>query len=160
MRVYVNLSLKKRFANRLGFAGELIPERNKKRDIRNWHHTAEKYKEAFHTDFSANRGDIPIIHGDCDGKLVGPLQSYPTTQFSTLFVVSIMVENILKLLGELMKLVKELKEEVKGQRHEINYLRGLIENCAGCQQAQPLRENCQYSNPCFPGELRQYPRSW
>uniref|UniRef100_A0AAG5CPB1 Thrombospondin n=1 Tax=Anopheles atroparvus TaxID=41427 RepID=A0AAG5CPB1_ANOAO len=106
--------------------GEVIPERNKKRDIRNWHHTSEKYKQEIHTDFSSNRGDIPIIHGDCD-------------------------ENILKLLGELLKLVKELKEEVKGQRHEITYLRGLIENCAGCQQAQPLRENCQYSNPCFPG---------
>lgn len=41
------------------------------------------------------------------------------------------------------------REEVAHQTNEINHLRRLIENCAGC--APPTRENCDNLNPCFEG---------
>lgn len=107
-------------------------EKNKKRDIRDWYQSNEKYhEERIDLRNNANRrGDIPILHGDCD-------------------------ENLAKSLAELMALVKLLRDEVKAQRGEIQYLRGLIENCAGCQKApEPItRDNCKYSNPCFPGMI-------
>jgi syndecan 4 len=67
------------------------------------------------------------MHGDCD-------------------------ENLLKMISELLRLVKELREEVNSQRGEVQYLRTLLENCAGCREAQPIiKSGCQYENPCFPG---------
>jgi hypothetical protein len=60
----------------------------------------------------------------------------------------------LKSLAELLALVKQLREDVRGQSTQIQYLHQLIENCAGCKQpAESLRENCDYANPCFPGNL-------
>lgn len=59
---------------------------------------------------------------------------------------------MLKLLAELLALVKQLREEINSQRSEIQYLRSLLENCAGCkEQPQQLRVGCQYENPCYPG---------
>ncbi|XP_053693296.1 cartilage oligomeric matrix protein [Sabethes cyaneus] len=108
--------------------GGIPYERNKKRDVRNWHRGSERYREERVELRNPNtRGDIPILHGDCD-------------------------ENLSKSLNELIMLVKELREEVRRQREEIGHLRHLIENCAGCQKApESLRESCQNSNPCFPG---------
>ncbi|XP_038110404.1 cartilage oligomeric matrix protein [Culex quinquefasciatus] len=103
-------------------------EKNKKRDVRNWYRGNEKYREErFEVRNSNTRGDIPILHGDCD-------------------------ENLAKSLNELIAMVRELREEVKRQREEIQHLRSLIENCAGCQKSpEPLRDSCQQHNPCFPG---------
>lgn len=43
-------------------------EKNKKRDVRNWYRGNEKYREErFEVKNSNTRGDIPILHGDCDG---------------------------------------------------------------------------------------------
>ncbi|XP_055547230.1 cartilage oligomeric matrix protein isoform X2 [Wyeomyia smithii] len=135
--------LKRKHSQKTGSTGKLLKnkksvyeqvesilpyERNKKRDVRNWHRGNERYREErFEVRNTNNRGDIPIIHGDCD-------------------------ENLSKSLNELIALVKELREEIRRQRDEIGQLRSLIENCAGCQKApEPLRESCQSSNPCFPG---------
>lgn len=44
-------------------------DKNKKRDIRDWHHE-ERYR-SFSTPADSSphrRGDIPVIHGDCDGE--------------------------------------------------------------------------------------------
>ncbi|XP_058454904.1 cartilage oligomeric matrix protein isoform X2 [Malaya genurostris] len=103
-------------------------ERNKKREVRNWQRGNEKHREErFETRSSNTRGDIPILHGDCD-------------------------ENTSKLLNELMVLVKELRVEIRKQREETQHLRDLIENCAGCQKSpEALRESCQNQNPCFSG---------
>lgn len=46
-------------------------ERNKKRDIRNWYQSAnDRYNDAIEDKprDTLRRGDIPILHGDCDGK--------------------------------------------------------------------------------------------
>lgn len=103
-------------------------EKNKKRDVRNWYRGNDRYREERMEIRNSNtRGDIPILHGDCD-------------------------ENLAKSLNELIAMVRELREEVKRQREEIQHLRSLIENCAGCQRSpEPLRESCQHNNPCFPG---------
>lgn len=103
-------------------------ERNKKRDVRNWYRGNDKYREERYDVRNTNtRGDIPIMHGDCD-------------------------ENLARSLNELIQMVRELREEVRRQREEIQQLRSLIENCAGCQKAPTqLRESCQHNNPCFPG---------
>lgn len=103
-------------------------ERNKKRDVRNWYRGNDKYREErFELRNTNTRGDIPILHGDCD-------------------------ENLARSLNELITMVRELREEVRRQREEIQQLRSLIENCAGCQKApEQLRESCQNNNPCFPG---------
>lgn len=49
-------------------------ERNKKRDIRNWYQsTNDRFNDAIDDkprDASPRRGDIPILHGDCDGMLL------------------------------------------------------------------------------------------
>lgn len=45
-------------------------ERNKKRDIRNWYQSAnDHYNDAIEEKprDTLRRGDIPILHGDCDG---------------------------------------------------------------------------------------------
>lgn len=48
-------------------------EKNKKRDIRNWYQSVnDRYNDAAVEDKNRDdlrRGDIPIIHGDCDGML-------------------------------------------------------------------------------------------
>lgn len=47
-----------------------IAERNKKRDIRNWYQSAnERYTDSLEDKSrdTLRRGDIPILHGDCDG---------------------------------------------------------------------------------------------
>lgn len=46
-------------------------EKNKKRDIRNWYQSAnDRYNDAIEEKprDTLRRGDIPILHGDCDGK--------------------------------------------------------------------------------------------
>lgn len=46
-------------------------ERNKKRDVRNWYRGNDKYREErFELRNTNTRGDIPILHGDCDGKCI------------------------------------------------------------------------------------------
>lgn len=52
---------------------ELYTEKNKKRDIRNWYQSAnDRYNDAVEDKNrdTLRRGDIPILHGDCDGKFV------------------------------------------------------------------------------------------
>lgn len=59
-----------------------------------------------------------------------------------------------KAIQDLLALVKLLREEVAHQTSEINHLRRLIENCAGCRESEPqitIKENCDNSNPCFEG---------
>lgn len=57
-----------------------------------------------------------------------------------------------KAIQDLLALVKLLREEVAYQTNEINQLRRLIENCAGCREtATVTRENCDNLNPCFEG---------
>lgn len=59
---------------------------------------------------------------------------------------------ISKAIQDLLALVKLLREEVAHQTNEINHLRRLIENCAGCRETAPIiKENCDNSNPCFDG---------
>lgn len=48
-------------------------EKNKKRDIRNWYQSAnDRYNDAVEDKNrdTLRRGDIPILHGDCDGKFI------------------------------------------------------------------------------------------
>lgn len=105
-------------------------ERNKKRDIRNWYQSAnDRYNEAIEEKprDTLRRGDIPILHGDCDDIMSKAIQ-------------------------DLLALVKLLREEVAHQTNEINHLRRLIENCAGCRETAPIaKENCDNLNPCFDG---------
>lgn len=55
-----------------------------------------------------------------------------------------------KAIQDLLALVKLLREEVAHQTNEINHLRRLIENCAGCRETEPTsKENCDTANPCF-----------
>lgn len=47
-------------------------ERNKKRDIRNWYQSAnDRFNDANEEKpRELRRGDIPILHGDCDGMWI------------------------------------------------------------------------------------------
>lgn len=57
-----------------------------------------------------------------------------------------------KAIQDLLQLVKLLREEVAHQTNEINHLRRLIENCAGCRETTPIiKENCDTFNPCYDG---------
>lgn len=58
-----------------------------------------------------------------------------------------------KAIQDLLALVKLLREEVAHQTNEINHLRRLIENCAGCRETSQMvvKENCDNLNPCFDG---------
>lgn len=56
-----------------------------------------------------------------------------------------------KAIQDLLALVKLLREEVAHQTNEINHLRRLIENCAGCRETIVVKENCDNLNPCFDG---------
>lgn len=57
-----------------------------------------------------------------------------------------------KAIQDLLALVKLLREEVAHQTNEINHLRRLIENCAGCREIAPVaKENCDTMNPCYDG---------
>lgn len=48
--------------------------------------------------------------------------------------------------------MKQLRDDIAHQRSEISHLRNLLENCAGCKEtSQPIRDNCQSTNPCFQG---------
>lgn len=47
-------------------------------------------------------------------------------------------------------IVKQLRDDVGKQKTEIQHLRYLIENCAGCQQP-PEPDTCRTANHCFPG---------
>lgn len=46
----------------------LFKEKNKKRDIRNWYQS-DRFNDAIEEKprDTLRRGDIPILHGDCDG---------------------------------------------------------------------------------------------
>lgn len=57
-----------------------------------------------------------------------------------------------KAIQDLLALVKLLREEVAHQTNEINHLRRLIENCAGCRETVAIvKENCDNLNPCYDG---------
>ncbi|XP_037910379.1 cartilage oligomeric matrix protein isoform X2 [Hermetia illucens] len=109
-------------------------EKNKKRDIRDWYHqtNSERYQHEVpvdNTQEAQRRGDIPIMHGDCEDALT-------------------------RSMSDLMQMVKLLRDDVAHQRQEIANLRNIMENCAGCKEPAPLREpqpSCKTANPCFPG---------
>jgi hypothetical protein len=64
------------------------------------------------------------------------------------------VENLLRGINDLIELVKKLQRDIANQHEDIRRLQSLIENCAGCREAQPLRlDTCQYANPCFQGKF-------
>lgn len=49
----------------------LGPEKNRKRDVRDWQREDRGFRQNAHNAPSESsvlrRGDIPVIHGDCDG---------------------------------------------------------------------------------------------
>ncbi|XP_053962504.1 uncharacterized protein LOC128866050 isoform X2 [Anastrepha ludens] len=109
-------------------------EKNKKRDVRNFYNSDsyERFTQRqLPLDFE-QRGDIPMMHGDCEDALA-------------------------KSISDLMALVKLLREDIAHQREEIAYLRKLLENCAGCKEYSASSNNlriestCRTSNPCYPG---------
>jgi len=53
------------------------------------------------------RGDISVVHGDCD-------------------------ENLLARMNDLIALVKKLEKDIANQHGDVRRLQSLIENCAGC----------------------------
>ena len=117
-------------------------EKNRKRDLNQYYRTNE-----FVNNNLPDRGDIPIIHGDCDGKY----NQY--FLISTLIFKLFFAENLLRGLNDLIALVKKLQQDIANQHADIRRLQSLIENCAGCQEQGSLRmETCQYANPCFPGK--------
>lgn len=74
--------------------------------------------------------------------------------FSYFLFLGACVDLISKAIQDLLALVKLLREEVAHQSGEISHLRRLIENCAGCREAEPvhiIKENCDTANPCFTG---------
>ncbi|XP_037959915.1 uncharacterized protein LOC119689209 isoform X2 [Teleopsis dalmanni] len=112
-------------------------EKNKKRDVRNWFNhepqvgssSNEQYRQQETSLDIERRGDIPVMHGDCEDALA-------------------------KSLSDLMALVKLLREDIAHQRQEIAYLRMLLENCAGCKEPSNnirVEPTCRTSNPCYPG---------
>lgn len=154
------------------------PEKNKKRDIssRNWYQsTNDRFSDAVdekNRDNPPRRGDIPILHGDCDGNFSRTFSlifikfnlqkkyflflSIPLTRpkYYVNFIRSFptFIDIMSKAIQDLLALVKLLREEVAHQTNEINHLRRLIENCAGCRETTPIvRENCDNLNPCFEG---------
>ncbi|XP_004522857.1 cartilage oligomeric matrix protein isoform X1 [Ceratitis capitata] len=109
-------------------------EKNKKRDVRNFYNSDNSYERytqrQLPLDFE-QRGDIPMMHGDCEDALA-------------------------KSISDLMALVKLLREDIAHQREEIAYLRKLLENCAGCKEPTAnnnlrIEPTCRTSNPCYPG---------
>lgn len=49
-------------------------------------------------------------------------------------------------------MIQQLRDDIGKQKVEIQYLRHLLETCAGCQpQPEPVKSNCDLSNPCFQG---------
>ncbi|XP_068140578.1 cartilage oligomeric matrix protein isoform X2 [Drosophila tropicalis] len=111
-------------------------EKNKKRDVRsNWYDEPTLSREGadqrqVEVPTDNERGDIPIMHGDCEDALA-------------------------RSLSDLIALVKMLREDVAHQRQEIAYLRMLLENCAGCKEPHNsenlIRVDCRTANPCYPG---------
>lgn len=104
----------------------------KKRDTRHWYDREQNDRRV--PDDRENelrrRSDIPIVHADCD-------------------------DMIAKGINDLYAIIKQLRDDVGKQTAEIQHLRHLIENCAGCQDqpqpTQPPRDSCAYSNPCYHG---------
>lgn len=52
----------------------IISEKNKKRDIRDWYQQqsgSDRYRDQPDGNNDIyRRGDIPVLHGDCDGKCI------------------------------------------------------------------------------------------
>lgn len=140
-------------------------EKNKKRDIPDWYQSgSDRYGDSINDKSREilRRGDIPILHGDCDGnEYYQNLIAHPTDHsivslslpLFLFFPMSYEITDALtKAVQDLIVLVKQLREDVAHQTAEINHLRRLIENCAGCREpVQINRENCQNANPCFEG---------
>lgn len=134
-------------------------EKAHKRDLNH-----QYYRTSERSDFRAvassnlpTRGDIPITHGDCDGEFQCQIMSTPLNRLISLSLTHFQIENLLRGINDLIALVKKLREDVAAQNADIKRLQSLIENCAGCQEPQPLRmDTCQYANPCFPGENRLF----
>lgn len=125
------------------FAGS---EKNRKRDLNQYFRANEDLR----TNNFPGRGDIPIIHGDCDGM----------TSIRTSCLFSILIwhfaENLLRSINDLIALVKKLQQDIANQHADIRRLQSLIENCAGCKEAAPIRARpdiCATANICFPGKL-------
>ncbi|XP_026463101.1 cartilage oligomeric matrix protein-like [Ctenocephalides felis] len=72
------------------------------------------------------RGDIPIMHSDCDDLLV-------------------------QTLIELIAVVKHLRGEVEQQKGDIHWIRNKLEQCDICNRPEPVREIDCTTYPCFPG---------
>lgn len=45
-------------------------EKNRKRDVRDYYSSRDERNDVRTTGNLARRGDIPIIHGDCDGNQI------------------------------------------------------------------------------------------
>lgn len=60
----------------------------------------------------------------------------------------------MKGINELTDLVKSIKQELAYQNAEVKHIQSLIESCAACQAITEVEQDtCQYSNPCFQGEI-------
>lgn len=129
----------------LNFQGS---EKNRKRDLNAYYRAADRDDIRAASNLPG-RGDIPIIHGDCDGNRQKALESFKNSKYFRFFS-----ENLLRGINDLIALVKKLQQDIANQHADIKRLQSLIENCAACQEPQNLRrvDTCQYANPCFPGE--------
>lgn len=65
----IKLNHFKRFKHEILFFDSFL-EKNKKRDIRDWYQPAsERVRDQTDaTNEVLRRGDIPVLHGDCDGR--------------------------------------------------------------------------------------------
>lgn len=133
-------------------------EKNKKRDIRDWYQSgSDRYGDMINDKSREilRRGDIPVLSGDCDGKHAWSHHFVWSNKqhFSSILIPFLCCTDALtKAIQDLIALVKQLREDVARQTNEINHLRHLIENCAGCRETAPVsRETCQNANPCFDG---------
>lgn len=72
-----------------------------------------------------------------------------------LWEFDIFTENLLRSINDLIALVKKLQQDIANQHADIRRLQSLIENCAGCKEAAPIRARpdvCATANICFPGK--------
>src|SRR5690349_13372729 len=103
-------------------------EKNRKRDLNAYYRNNDR-DDARNSNLPG-RGDIPIIHGDCDGKCE---EKYlMTLKVQNLFSS----ENLLRGINDLIALVKKLQQDIANQHGDIKRLQSLIENCAACQEPQ------------------------
>lgn len=102
-------------------------EVNRKRGRRE-HRNNNRYSNPNQVGNSSRRGDISIIHGDCDGNLFKSFfLKLPSNNPSPFFT-----ENLVAKMNDLIALVKKLEKDISNQHGDVRRLQSLIENCAGC----------------------------